>query len=618
MSILNPQANLVIWNFNERMVPPDGATTNVMNVSETIVPTNSIVSIFTSRGKAQPGGAFDIELAPTQNWISAITVGSWIAVLMSAKKKIRTDGAQQATLKMIGRIDSVRVVCRVNPSTGARMTSYLVTGSDWTSVFNNQVYIDSLAVPEPGKSGVPTGVAAFMEIIRSKVEDKAVFFPSTTTMTQAIIDMYGRFGSLRPSKFVADAQKIVSDNIKVAPQAIFHLPTEVVKFLGGVEDQQSEPDGILPTSQSLSSLRKKIMGNIDPFGDGSKAITEYIEVVSGKLTNYDTYEDAVESRTYVSAFSFIGQKSFWEVLIEHTNPILNELIPEIRWSGNKPQLTLYKRVKPFMVSADLSGGSFLSYGGKSLVTSLPPLAAVAKTGVNLDTANSNLKSKFKHVKKVMIELNDVISANAGTNWNNRINMIEILPNVKELEKLDLQGLTKQSGQVIDDYAAQREGLKPMLLRSNWYAVDDGNTFSANAFAVVAWKYILQEWYFNLHNLLDGSLEIIGQDQYIAVGDNVLVPAKVLGPTPNFFKDLTPKQAENIYLLAHIEGIQHKFAVDDNGARIYTSVIQFSRGMLTNKDGDLYPSWLGGSGDLSAPANIQSGEAAPHNNVVGKV
>ena len=52
-------------------------------VDQVIVNTLSLKSINTSKSKASPAGQFEIRLAPTKNWVTAITPGSWLAILMS-------------------------------------------------------------------------------------------------------------------------------------------------------------------------------------------------------------------------------------------------------------------------------------------------------------------------------------------------------------------------------------------------------------------------------------------------------------------------------------------------------------------------------------------------------
>lgn len=591
MSVTQPNASIIIWNYKDRMVPPAGANIDVMDVVESLIPTTSIKSISTNKTKGQPGGLFDIELAPTNNWTSAITVSSWIAILMSSTTPIDTKTANQKTLKMIGRIESVRTVCQVDPTTGARHTTYLITGSDWTSVFNTKLYIDSLTTAFTGDGAHSLASLFFVKQISKSETD---LLPDTTQAVKGILNMYGILGTPAAAGTAFDSIR-ESSGIQISPQAVFEIPKELKSFLQ-------------VTKNNFTSFKSATSGN---------SLSAYIHIEAGPLSDYDKYDDSmIDSYSLITGQSFIGAHTYWEVMSEHCNPILNELNPEMRWSDSGPTLTLYKRIKPFTVNKSLNTvkgvKSFLSNAGKSGIpfsNETRSQFASAELGGSasnlLGQGNEKLKSLFKNIRRTYIPIENILSINAGTNSNNRINFIEVLPNFTNSNLVSLQSHVKREGQVLDDYSAKREGLKPMLLRSSWYANENG---SANFTAVTSWKTLLKDWYFNTHNMLDGSVELVGFEDYVATGDNIAIPVAALNQTPNFKSGLDGSE----YLLAHIEKVQNNFTVDQNGARHFTTLVQFSRGIFTDKNGDTVGSV--NAIDDSASA-IKSGQYN-NNNVVG--
>src|SRR5687768_9762967 len=129
--ITNPHAMVILWNYNDR-IDSDGAN-DPHKIERIILTTASLRSISTNKNKGQPAGQFELRLAPTFNWVSRITPGSWCSILMSQDDSFANISAHDVgfaspeTFKMLGRIDSVRMVVNVDQQTGARMTEFVVT-----------------------------------------------------------------------------------------------------------------------------------------------------------------------------------------------------------------------------------------------------------------------------------------------------------------------------------------------------------------------------------------------------------------------------------------------------------------------------------------------------------
>ena len=104
----------------------------------------------------------------------------------------------------------------------------------------------------------------------------------------------------------------------------------------------------------------------------------------------------------------------------------------------------------------------------------------------------------------------------------------------------------------------------------------------DANSLVGWKFLLREWYFDTHRLLNGSISFAGINDYIQVGDNVIIDGRVLNITPNI-KRQNIETSQHGFLLAHVESINHNFTINPDGHRSYITSIQFVRGILVENE-----------------------------------
>jgi hypothetical protein len=191
---------------------------------------------------------------------------------------------------------------------------------------------------------------------------------------------------------------------------------------------------------------------------------------------------------------------------------------------------------------------------------------------------------------VSIPLDDVVAINYGTNWKDKINFIEIRPQFQQQSLAILSAEIKAKSQIYDSKAYQREGFKPLFQTIHYFPYDE--TVKVDPIRAMDWKFLMREWYFNTHLMLNGSVTIIGQDEYISVGDNILIPADALGSAPINAQHEIMKKLPFIdfYLCAHVESVSHNFITDSTtGARSFTTTINFVRGVLTNEDGQIFTS-----------------------------
>lgn len=546
--IRTPHAAVIIWNYDDRI----GSTPTITadKVDKVIISTVSCVSIQTSKSKSDPQGTFQLTLAPTKNWVGTITPGSWCVLLMSNSPitKADYDHADPNKLKMLGKIDTVRIGTRANED-GSRQTMFYVSGVDWGHVFHNILYIDNnLARPsDPVNLGNSAAVAIQKLLFGEKGQPKRF---TTAASIQALLDVVGKdIGGLTSA----------GNELKLLANAVynFNIPSSLSTYLS-LTGKTGIP---VPPPTNINSM---------------------INVVPGALkTTEDNYKDTEESYGFIDPFSLQGAHSFWQVLLDNSNPTINELIAEMRPSNIGTKLCLYNRIKPFVIKG-----------------------TVAATKAQLVPGATKVTSYFQNIKTHLLDPMTVREINAGTNWKDKYNFVEIKPQFQD-ERI-MEASIKTSTQGFDRAAFQREGFRPLIFNTKHYpspTFEGPSLTKASWNEIAGWIEVLKLWYFDTHKMLNGTIQLTGIDGYVAVGDNIQFDAQLLAPDKNF--NLAQSTAPNIsYILAHVENVSHNFTVTTEGARSYTTTIQFVRGILIGENKNLLslePGTLDPKGSLTPNA-----------------
>lgn len=540
--ITTPHAAVIIWNYDDRLGVDPSNDGSINKVNQVILSTVSCVSIQTSKSKGTPVGSFSVVLAPNRDWVSQITAGSWCAIMMSNSPitQDQISGADPDFIKMVGKIESVRVDVVVDDA-GARQTRYVMTGVDWGYIFNNVLYIDNLiaSASDPTNQGNTIAIALQKQLFGDNNT------PQSFKVADNLVALLGIFGA--SSQGLTEASNAINRLDKSIYD--FLIPSAMAKYFGFIDG-----DGNVNTSTKLSDL---------------------LTLQVGKLTSSNNYADTNEAFGFIDPFSLQGTNTFWQILLDNSNPALNELYNEIEWMednfGNVgPSLTIFNRIKPFSYRTDLSTSD--------------------------DT--SDLRSPFTLLKTHEIDNVKVMTINVGTNWRDKYNFIEIRPQFQDFNIL--AGWTGQKSQGSDPIAFNREGFRPLIVGTKQFPVDpsdDSATFSAEL--LTTWVALLKEWFFDTHKLLNGTLTMKGSTEYIGVGNNILFEAGLINPTMNLTNDSNNNSNTN-YILAHVENVEHSFTVADDGARTYTTTIHFVRGIVVNKSFGKYT--LVGDGSLDQLAS----------------
>lgn len=551
-SIKTPGAAVVIFNYKHRLGTPGITEDQAHEIDQLILNTVSLKSVNTSKSKSQAAGRFEIKLAPTKNWVNSITPGSWCVILMSQSKithqdtKYQKPTAKQNKVKMLGRIESVRMVSTVDQLSGAITTEYVAVGEDWGGILNTALYVDPLI---RGKAEEKDPIAAAERIIYNK---KLVGFgskdsplPSSSENIQTLLGFWGKTTETRneiKSKYL-DQGRIAESNNQ------FRLPQEVSDF----------------------------------FKFKAKNLSDIISIINGRLKSKDNgsdftkyYEPVDDGAAPILLDTLIGINSFWQLIMNNSNHWINDTYNDFRWEDGEVKLAIYNRIKPFAlnnVSELVKRAQSESRPNQNQSVELKEL--------------SSLVSPFKNIRAHKIDKTDLILVNAGTNWRDRYNFIEV--NIKSGMLAGAPGNenysaeTKLRNQTFDSVSIGRDGFKPMIINAKYIPKNPKNN-ELDPFRVLEYKAMNREWFFNIHRTLNGSLTLVGQEDYIAVGDNIIIEADAIFPNNNGNEDQIANP-NNSYFLAHVESISHNASVSETGSRTFITDIQFVRGIIVDKNGN---------------------------------
>ena len=579
-TIKTPHAAMIVWNYQERLSSSAVSYDKLHAVDHIIISTASIISIDTVKSKSSPAGGFTVVLAPTKNWITVLTPGSWVVLLMSQNPIAKTDlpqyegQADPNKVKFLGRIESTRVNVTVDAETGARRTQYIVTGSDWGNVFQTHIYVDP-AARDPESSVVGQAIRLlYDQYLTSNVD-----FENWLTSTANVTTIKNFWGTSNTSNFLKDlAKKLKGDLTKfgdkmvIKSNIVMRLPDSLSRYFNYFGRQKS--------TCNIASLIRVIAGSAYRT-TGNNATKDNIY--------FDAYADSQDGFWLLDPSKLLGQHTAWELINEASNEVINEVICDLRWTMQddgslQPMLALYKRVRPFVLR-NHGGSPPTDKNGKVIKESDEQKAR--REGWN-QLSKQNMVSKFYNLRTVKIPIEDIINVDAGTNWRDKLNFIEMMPDTSNLIDTfkPTSDMNKISAQEFDEGAFSREGFRAKLATSVYIpVVTIAKTKKPDPFALRIWKYLLREWYFNTHLLLNGTMTIMGQNNYIQVGDNIMFDSRVVGLTPNMsaaeIGQASTTDDNSVYILAHVENVKHTFSVTNEGARMFRTTIDFIRGAIVD-------------------------------------
>jgi hypothetical protein len=132
--------------------------TNLLD-TEPLLVRSELIAVSTQKSKGG-AGSWNCTIAPSKNFKALIQPGSWCMIYMSnelltSDESDTSGNALDSGLKMMGIVKSVRAVEAVDPNSGTRTFRFELSGDDFHSVFESQVYVNPELRPPGGANSSP-------------------------------------------------------------------------------------------------------------------------------------------------------------------------------------------------------------------------------------------------------------------------------------------------------------------------------------------------------------------------------------------------------------------------------------------------------------------------------
>jgi hypothetical protein len=327
-------------------------------------------------------------------------------------------------------------------------------------------------------------------------------------------------------------------------------------------------------------------------------LASVIEKKYGKLVGSGEYKNNIEAAGAFDYRTILGTNSIWQVLNSTTTVGgINELLADLDFSSGSPNMTIFKRVRPFSLKQPDLAAAFL-----------PSVVSVGGASDN----KAEITSSFFLLPKKYIDPGNILYVDIGGNWGDVINFIEVMPDLSLFPFLKVpQAILKGNNAIYSVPSYTISGFKPIRMQVSMFPLKSDKTPDIEG--IKDWLEVLEEWYFDTHKMLNGTIVFSGQSGYISVGSNILFPASAIssadfvssGGIPVFGGGNDP------HILAHVESVSHSIEKNPNGAVNYTTTVQFVRGIIVDKEGSgkIADGSKGFGVDSKAPSDIRQNKNA---------
>lgn len=426
----------------------------------------------------------------------------------------------QDGFKGIYRVHSIRKSLITNPQNGIKTVRFEITGFAFTE-FNNALYFNPNLVNQNISGNIPLFSADISKIWSSLNTFNGV--PYIQDLIAILIRIFLGSGSASSvSGNNTSGLTFSFNNQYILPGLIGRL-LGLGKYVGSngnirATDLYTYIFGI----QSYNANASSASTGLNPSGLQEKYPRFY-------------YTPAYCPGNSTLKADYWNNVKLWAVLNEYTNSPLNELYTCFRLSPNNLVLpTIVFRQIPF-TNDDFVNQDF---------------------GVLDNGAASAIKTTlFTNVPRWKIAPYYVYSLNIGKEESARINFVQYF--AKSLftkNGFDISAETAKHNYCYDAEDVQRSGLKPYIVSNQFSDTPDVEVNYAPM-----WARILADFLFGGQLKLNGSMECAGIYEPIAVGDNI----------------------EFDYNIYHIEGVVHRCAIDQDGFKIFRTILTLSNGISKN-------------------------------------
>jgi hypothetical protein len=554
-----PRAVVAVWRYArpvtfdraaQQSVPGDGEVTRLRRQGLLLI-YEDIASIVVNSSKNSHLLTTGIELRAGSNYLNEILAGDWIGVWIvnsqgavdSLMKRLQKgDSCNQfgSGLKFIGKAHSIRKRINQSPA-GMRTVRFSVQGVGFSELDAQQYYEPFLQNIAPGPVSEILGKTGAQV---NKFISKSGDIKSSDALAFFFKVFLG--GQIPPNQGFDTPLRITAglDN-----RNVFRLPSPVAKVFGLKEDAK------------WAELARLIVGVQKYDSGGTEAVRRELQFESNVPraalglnptgivigNNLNKLPIDLIGTFLPSVPQFNGSKSVWTYMTQFLNPAVNEMYvtlkPDNSTEGNLFP-TIVARQLPF-TSADFNttfqpkvytygkkGIEFLKpdtrFGPREIPVTrfleLPRWKASPVLVKNLDVGRTD-GQRFNFVK---------IVAESGTNTSNKTQQIVRDP------------------PILDQTDIVRNGLRPYNLTVNC-AEQESNGRRAGD-----WQYLVSDFIIGSHMYLNGTVQLVGIQAPICIGDNFEVDDHVF----------------------HIESVTHQFQSDENGNTSFSTGLSLTYGQTT--------------------------------------
>ncbi len=476
-------------------------------------------SISIKRGKQIVNGS---NTKDNVNYLQAIHPGDWIMIYMKKSGEI-TDAdlnsiAPSSGLKFLGIVENVRYVELDDPSSAAPSLEFVITGRSFAKVFDTNLFFNPVA-------------------------------------NQANIQ------SVLGAKFLSDASKTVN---ALSSNTVDTVIKKLVQFYlkgSGATFSEANQNWYVPDTLARSFKTNQKSKTI------SRAFVDMLDTSRIGIQKYRNGQflqaASMQSQGLALIKSLPSSGTIWSVLQFLQNAAINEMYTELVNVNGKLKPSLVLRQVPFSNKKAQETNVYTAHT-KYTRTTAPDLSDSEKTFL-VDLPRTEIISA------------DIRQKNVGKSDHERINYVMVVPRI---DSNTTDALFVASSNVP---SIQRHGIRIFQAQTQ-YVLDAKGSQNKQAITRYCERAVqlIQDWFFLVHNLYNGTIIIDGRDDFIEVGTNL------------FIKDIRQ--------LYHIEGYTHSYEVTSNSQTIYTTELRVSRGQVFNPDNQL-SKFIGISNKPEEPTTI---------------
>jgi hypothetical protein len=289
-------------------------------------------------------------------------------------------------------------------------------------------------------------------------------------------------------------------------------------------------------SYIIGTWKNNIQDTTNDTVNMSKGFNPSIKKIKGNSNFYNTGVD-LQGNKQVFLEDWM-QKTAWSILNGYLNQTLNEMYTCFRISpdGQYVMPTVVVRQKPFT-----SEHFDRKYSKDRLIPT----------------------TKFKQLPRWKISADLLYQIQTSKNDAFRYNFVQVFTKGLPTSLSNNADLQISMGNFeFDKGDIQRNGLRPMVMESNFNFLETKNDLLART-----WTLAVSDWVIDGHLKESGVLTFVGIEEPIAVGDNI--------------------EFDNI--VYHIESVSHSMTIFNGGTKDFTTTLQVSYGMdlRSDKKGPIY-------------------------------